>query len=189
METIIIWLNSNQGFMMCLLTFVYVLATIAIVVMNNRTIREMQETRIAESRPYVFVSLHKDSRDICFYLRVKNYGKTGAVINELHITPTLKLVDIGDKHGLLKGSVLAPNQTLQFIVIEKWKETCKNVYSVEIDYGMVGDANSKFHEHYVLVIQYAHQMGYTEITGSSQNKSENSLKAIAEHLDSIRHKL
>lgn len=185
----IAWINANQGFVMCLLTFVYVLATIAIVVMNNMTIKEMKETRIAESRPYVFVSLHKDPRDVCFYLRVKNHGKTGAIINRLQITPTIKLVGGKKISNFLDRSILAPNQTLQFIILEKWEETCNNDYSVEIDYTMVGDTNSSFHERYVLVVQYAHQMGYTERSSSNLSNSENSLKAIAEHLDSIRHKL
>jgi hypothetical protein len=185
----ITWLNVNQGFVMCLLTFVYVLATIAIVVMNNMTIKEMKEARAAESRPYVFVSLHKDPRDVCFYLRVKNHGKTGAIINRLQITPTIKLVDIEEKSNFLERSILAPNQTLQFIVLEKWEETCEKDYNVEIEYTMVGDANSSFHEQYALVVQYAHQMGYTDRSNSNLSNSENSLKSIAEHLDSIRSKL
>lgn len=183
------WLNANQGFIMCLLTFVYVVATIAIVIMNRMTIIEMKKTRVAESRPYVFVSLHKDPRDICFYLRVKNYGKTGAIINNLAITPALKLVDNEDKLRFLERSVLAPNQTLQFLVLERWEETCDNDYSVDIDYMMVGDTNCRFHERYVLVVQYAHQMGFIDKKRSELSSSENSLKTIAEHLDSIRYKL
>lgn len=85
------WLNSNQGFVMSILTAVYVIATIVIVIYNRKSIKEMQRTREEESRPYVFAYLHKDPRDMCFYLRVKNFGKTGARINSFDISPIQRI--------------------------------------------------------------------------------------------------
>ena len=41
MSTYIHWLNNNQGFVMCLLTFVYVVTTIVIVYYNKKSIKEM----------------------------------------------------------------------------------------------------------------------------------------------------
>ena len=45
------WLNSNQGFVMCLLTLVYVLATVVIVIMNKLSINEMRKSRLEDNRP------------------------------------------------------------------------------------------------------------------------------------------
>lgn len=51
------WLNSNQGFVMCLLTLIYVLATVVIVIMNKLSINEMQKNRLEDSRPYIMINL------------------------------------------------------------------------------------------------------------------------------------
>ena len=87
------WLNSNQGFVMCLLTLVYVLATVVIVIMNKMSINEMRKSRLEDNRPYIMANLVKDPRDRCFYVRIKNYGKTGAVITNFNIFPELNLWD------------------------------------------------------------------------------------------------
>ena len=76
----ITWMNQNQGFIMCVLTFVYVVATVIIVIMNRKSINEMKTARLEESRPYIIANLVKDPRDRCFYLKIKNYGKTGELI-------------------------------------------------------------------------------------------------------------
>ena len=55
MSTYIHWLNNNQGFVMCLLTFVYVVATIVIVYYNKKSIKEMIKTREEDNRPYVLL--------------------------------------------------------------------------------------------------------------------------------------
>ena len=58
------WLNSNQGFVMSILTLVYVLATIIIVIYNRKAIQELQKTREEESIIFVvlvnIVVLKKD---------------------------------------------------------------------------------------------------------------------------------
>jgi hypothetical protein len=81
------WLNNNQGFTMSVLTLVYVLATIVIVIYNRKSIRELQKTREEESRPYIFACLHRDPRDVYFYFRIKNYGKTGGEIESIIVSP------------------------------------------------------------------------------------------------------
>lgn len=182
------WLNQNQGFVMSLLTLVYVAASIVIVVMNAKSIDEMRKTREAEGRPYVLVNLNKDPRDMCFYLRIKNYGKSGAIIKQIVISPHMKLVETKLGDSVLNGCLLAPNQILQFILLEEWKETCETTYSVDILY-VSTDQAKEFREQYELVTQYAHQMGYTENKKSNLNNAENALANIACHLDSIRTKM
>jgi len=184
----IVWLNQNQGFVMSMLTLVYVAATVVIVVMNSNSIKEMRKTREAEGRPYVLINLSKDPRDMCFYLRIKNYGKSGAMIQSMNISPQMKLIETKLGDSVLHGCILAPNQTLQFILLEKWKETCEIAYSVDITYSTL-DQSTEFHEQYDLITQYAHQMGYTENKKSGLNNAENCLTNIANYLDSIRNKM
>ena len=183
------WMNDNQGFVMCILTFVYVVATIIIIIMNKKSINEMKESRLEESRPYIVVNLVKDPRDRHFYLRVKNYGKSGAVINSFTIAPELNLVE-DDKNGLiLSKCLLAPSQSLQFIVLEEWEKTCKKSRTVTISYSTIDAIPREYNESYVMITQYAHQMGYTDTKRSNLSDGDNALVNIAAHLDSIRNKL
>ncbi len=182
-------MNDNQGFIMCLLTFVYVVATVIIVIMNKKSINEMKLARLDESRPYIIANLVKDPRDKCFYLKVKNYGKTGAVINQLSISPSLKLVKDGDREISVNNCVMAPGQALQFIVLEEWEKTCEQNYNFLIDYSSIERKKRTFYEEYVLVTQYAHLMGYTESKTHNLSETENALVNISRELDSIRNKM
>ena len=74
---------------MCLLTFVYVVATIVIVYYNKKSIKEMIKTREEDNRPYVFANLEKYPRDRFFTLKIKNYGKLSAKINKIEIEPKI----------------------------------------------------------------------------------------------------
>jgi len=182
-------MNENQGFVICMLTFVYVIATVIIVIMNRNSINEMRETRLEESRPYIITNLVKDPRDRCFYLRIKNYGKSGATINSFSILPTLNLVKDNEKELNLTGSILAPSQSIQFIILEKWEKTCEKQYTVNLSYSSIETNPRKFSESYMLVTQYAHQMGYTDSKESNLLDGENALVNIVGQLDSIRNKI
>lgn len=140
----IIWLNQNQGFAMTILTSVYVIATFAIVYMNRLTIKEMEKGREEESRPYLFANLERDSRDMCFYLKIKNHGKTGCRIENISIEPNMKFV-----HGIilnecLPSTVIAPGQMLRFIIVEKWELTYKNNYLIEISYSETSNSKNEY---------------------------------------------
>lgn len=183
------WLNENQGFVMILLTLVYVVATVIIVLYNRKTIMEMQEAREAESRPYVFAYLDKDPRDLRFYLRFKNYGKSGAKLNMVSISPILKFYHDAEPQNFLRNVILAPSQTLEFLLFEQKEETLKNDYAINLQYSSVGDSQKQYHEEYTLIIQYICQMGYTEIKKNNLSDEANALRNIARHLDSMRRKL
>lgn len=183
------WLNTNQGFVMSLLTLIYVIATLIIVHYNRKTIREMKNSREAESRPYVFIYLDKDPRDMCFFVRIRNYGKSGAKINHVSITPNLKLYDNGLPENFLENVILAPSQTLEFIVLEEKEETMENDYSVSIQYSSIAESKRQYSEEYMLTIQYAHQMGYTDNSHSNLSDEANALRNISNQLDSMRRKL
>jgi hypothetical protein len=73
------WLNQNQGFVMAMLTFVYVIATIVIAVLsvksnrlaqqNVETIVELEKNRL---RPYVIFNLSSSIRKRSMYASIKN---------------------------------------------------------------------------------------------------------------------
>lgn len=69
------WMNINQGFAMIMLTFIYVISTIVIVYYNHKSIKEMEKTRESESRPYIFVYLHKDPEIYVFIYVLKTMVK------------------------------------------------------------------------------------------------------------------
>lgn len=183
------WLNSNQGFVMCLLTLIYVLATVVIVIMNKLSINEMQKNRLEDSRPYIMANLVKDPRDRCFYVRIKNYGKTGAVISNITILPDLNLVKDSGEKIVLAGCMFPPDHMIQLIVLEEWEKTSENDYNVEISYDSLESKPRHFTEKYKLVVQYAHLQGYTDSNKSGLNKPENAIINIADCLDSIRNKM
>lgn len=183
------WLNDNQGFVMSILTLVYVVATIVIVIYNRKSIRELQKTREEESRPYLFAYLDKDPRDICFYLRVKNFGKTSGKVEEISISPQMKFAKDKEIGQFLNNVILAPNQLLQFILIERNKETAQKTYDVCIRYHQTNDSKRIYEEKYSLLTQYSAQMGYTDNSSSNLSEEGNALKNIANYLDSIRNKI
>lgn len=183
------WLNSNQGFVMCLLTLIYVLATVVIVIMNKLSINEMQKNRLEDSRPYIMINLVKDPRDRCFYVRIKNYGKTGAVLSSITISPDLNFVKDSGEKIVLDGCMFPPNHMIQLIVLEEWEKTSENDYNVEITYDSLESNPRHFTEKYKLVVQYAHLQGYTDTQKSGKSDVENAIINISNSLDSIRNKM
>lgn len=182
------WLNQNQGFVMSLLTAVYVIATIVIVFYNHKSIKEMRESREAENRPYIFAYLHKDPRDTWLSFRIKNSGKTGAQIKEVIIEPSLKFYGISDSKSILKNVVMAPEQSLQFLLSDKAEEIIKTNYSFSITYSPIGVESKVYKGKYNAIIQYANLMGYSDHHTSGLSDEANALNNIAGYLDSIRNK-
>lgn len=46
-------LDQHNGFVMAILTLVYVVFTVFIFIANNRSVKEMKITREEENRPYI----------------------------------------------------------------------------------------------------------------------------------------
>ncbi len=181
------WLNINQGFVMSLLTMVYVIATIIIVIYNRKVIDEMKQTREDESRPYVFANLHKDPRDSMFSLVIKNYGKSGARIKRIHFEPKLKFVKNEMPDDFMKGVVLAPNQMVHFLIGERASDTYLKKYIAQVSYKSVALGNQKsYDDRYEVLTDYASNMGYANVSNSNTSKSETALMNIAAELESIR---
>ncbi len=123
---IINWLDTHSGFILGLLTFAYVLATIMIYIANNKAVKEMRLSRIEESRPYVFASFGIDQRKMV-ELIIKNSGKTMA--RDVYITtePELKYPKEPDyplaKSGLINEMIpcLYPGQEIRAFFAAEWE--------------------------------------------------------------------
>jgi len=122
------WLNQNQGFVMALLTLVYVGATIILAFLAMRTKQISEEAKevsnkaleISEKhlklvadlesqrvRPYVLFNLYNDSGRT--YATVKNYGLTSASDVQISIEPELLRVSIDETESILTS------QTIHFL--------------------------------------------------------------------------
>jgi len=87
MADIINWLNANQGFVMGLLTLVYVVTTVVmagLMMHSNRLTRQLDEQR---SRPAVIFNIL--SRQHCVHAVLKNNGLTSAYDVEVSCNPPL----------------------------------------------------------------------------------------------------
>jgi hypothetical protein len=92
------WANQNNGFVMAVLTLVYVVATLVLVGITTRANRialnaqKLQEQlELQRSRPYVVVDFELvwDRNDLALvYLTVKNLGQTMAQDVAIDIEPT-----------------------------------------------------------------------------------------------------
>lgn len=186
MERTIIWLNTNQGFVMCLLTFVYVVATIVIMYYNKKSINEMAKSREEDSRPYVFANLERDPRDRSFTFKVKNHGKSSAKIIRMEINPNIKFIHEKDA-SFLSGVIISPGQVIPFLIPKESKEMMDCLYKILIDYESL--AGKKYHEEYNIVLSYSREMGYSDTTKSNLTNAENQLYNISANLEKINNKL
>ena len=186
MSTYIHWLNNNQGFVMCLLTFVYVVATIVIVYYNKKSIKEMIKTREEDNRPYVFANLEKDPRDRFFTLKIKNYGKLSAKINKIEIEPTIDFIH-GNESKFLSGTIIAPGQVLPYIIFTDSKELSKCSYNISVDYESLN--SKRYYEVYVIALEYLKEMAYCDHDKSNFTQTDNQLYNISVNLEKINNKL
>lgn len=90
------WLNQNQGFVMMILTFVYVAATIFIVGLSIKTSRLAQKNldvvvqfEKSRLRPYVLFNISSSIVNRYTYASIKNRGLSAAYNIRISIQPPL----------------------------------------------------------------------------------------------------
>jgi hypothetical protein len=119
------WVNRNQGFVTALLTLIYVVATIAILIVMTRAnavsqqnlalLREIEKSRL---RPYVTFDVEID-RNIVFCL-LKNHGLSVARDIRVQIEPTItgKMNGQTYESSLTKAPIgsLAPGRELREVL-------------------------------------------------------------------------
>lgn len=118
-EVMIVWFNQNQGFVLSVLTAVYVIATLIILCFMShsnriaaRSIEISQRLHHEQTRPYVeFDIVYRDSS---IYAELQNHGKTAAF--DVHVSLEPQLNSIGGKRvsTLLRNTIgmLAPGREI-----------------------------------------------------------------------------
>jgi len=71
------WFNNNQGFLMVILTIVYVVTTIGLLLSAKHSNKITKEAIIRVSRPFIIVDLYPEGKFLD--LRVKNTGVIPAI--------------------------------------------------------------------------------------------------------------
>lgn len=116
------WLNNNDGFVLAILTFVYVLATIILVgvslfqaKLTDRSIKRASEAERRRYRPHVLFDLF--SENITIYASLKNTGASPAFNVALKVKPEIYCEIRGQKRvsPLIGESVsyLAPSREIR----------------------------------------------------------------------------
>ena len=188
-EPFVSYLNANQGFVMAALTFVYVVATIVIVYFNKKTIDEMKEEREAESRPYLFAHLAfiPGETKRC-QLVLKNYGKSGAYIKSFSISPEIQLVKGPNDCAFFSKTIIAPNQSIQLLVLDPMEQMHEISYTVQLTYGdTLG--NKWYSETYSLIQQYAGEAGSVTTNRGKMEKYQSAIIDISHSLDVIKNSM
>jgi len=101
MSIIIDWCNNNQGFLMALLTAVYVIATISLVkighqanAISEKNISDIKNLEAERLKPLVEVRVESDIPFLI--LRITNLGQTPAYAVRVETTPLIKAVMGGE---------------------------------------------------------------------------------------------
>lgn len=112
---IINWLNQNQGLVLGMLTFVYVIATIVIAGLTFRTTNlskknietaiELEKNRL---RPYIVFNISSSTQTRVTFASLKNVGLTAAYNTSVYIEPKLIHAFDGDERECVLTSTLIP---------------------------------------------------------------------------------
>lgn len=113
------YLNDNQGFVMGILTAVYVVATVVLVMITNRQARLAKKVldlslkaEKAKHRPYVVFDVVYE--EVVAYARLRNSGASPATNVRVSVQPRLCWKDKSEGVGFIEKGVafLAPNREL-----------------------------------------------------------------------------
>lgn len=184
--SLINFLNANQGAVMAILTFVYVVATVVIVVFTKGSIEEMKKARIEDNRPYIFAYFAFVPRETkhC-YLVLKNYGRSGGKITNLAIRPSVNLLKGSSDCSFFKDTVMAPGQSIKLLVADTEKAMIDESYSISISYEDMSQSHV-YRDCYSLIQQYVGEYGFVDTKRSGCGAGENALINISNSLDTIK---
>jgi hypothetical protein len=98
------WLNGNSGFVMAVLTGVYVVCTVALCIFAWRSNSLAKRLYEAENRPVVICDFFV--QNTCLYFRIKNIGRaTAADIRLAAKGPAPQLLDDWKKHPAVEKGI------------------------------------------------------------------------------------
>lgn len=116
------WANSNEGFLLVVLTLLYTLATILIYRANRQAVEEMRLGRQEETRPYVIAGLEFDFELNVLEFVVRNEGRTAAYNIQIKTNPELPAFSpdrrpLSEANLFRKGiTMLSPGQSIRCFV-------------------------------------------------------------------------
>lgn len=184
-----VWMNDNQGFIMALLTLVYVLATIVIMVYNHKAIKEARISRESETRPYIFgqfLIVSDYDRHIDFQLR--NAGRSGAVIKKFSIDPPLKVNETSDGIDSINNLFIGPNQVFTIMLDDVVENVLDKNYSIHLVYQSVS-SRKIYSETYNVPMNTFKLHGFSKLTNINNTPIENELMNISSILSSMNKRM
>lgn len=157
---IIDWMDTHQGVVMGVLTFVYVVATILILKANYNSVKEMKKSREEENRPYIIVYFESKSNGPV-NLIIKNIGKTLAKDTRIQIAPDLEYPDSYplSKSNLLNKPIsdIPPDYEYKAFVGMSWdlkdKHDVYPIYTANVSYSGV-NTKKHYNEEYILDLNF-----------------------------------
>jgi hypothetical protein len=184
------FLNTNQGFIMSLLTAVYVIATIIIVIVSIRSniatkdsLEEFKKAEKRKYRPYVIFDI--TPKDYLFYTKLKNEGITPAIDIKINVKPNIYTISSNKKELCpitSKGlSYLAPQNTCKNLLafgstfFENYKDP---IFEGTIEYFDVNE--KKYNEKFRIDLS-----SYKELRYISEKDIGNELEKISKSLEKI----
>ena len=111
----ITWINANQGFVIVILTIVYVLTTIRLWLSAKHSNKLTKEAMMRVSRPFIIVDLYRDKE--LLYLRVKNTGVIPALDVSAQFDKQVKIYSNNSLNEILKKlTIVGPGVEIKFFL-------------------------------------------------------------------------
>jgi len=120
-DKLIVWFNSNEGFMMAILTFAIFIVTTVQVLLVGYSNKLARETMAKTLRPYVAVDLYPENSLI--YLRIKNTGSAPAIDTSILFDKDVKIYNGGvlknEVPSLCKIPLILPGEGIKFFLDDR----------------------------------------------------------------------
>lgn len=149
MQNFIDWANTNSGFIMILLTAIYVVATIVMASLmaianrlSNKNIQQAIVLEKARLRPYVVLNLYTDKG--IPYLILKNFGKTPAY--NIYISTNPKIVRKNINHQEHQSIKMIDNKIGCLHPDQTMKDIAGDLNDLINDYPENIEVNLKYHD-------------------------------------------
>lgn len=164
---IIKFLDQHNGFIMAILTFVYVVFTIFIFIANSRSVKEMKLSREEENRPYIISYFYLKPKGTA-ELIIENIGKSIARNVSIKIFPEFKFpknCPLSDSYILNKPiPSMPPNYKIKAFVGMTWdfkqKDGSFPIYNIEINYN---NTSGKLYRDYYIIDLNIENTGITYV--------------------------
>ncbi len=172
----IAYLNQNQGFVLSVLTFVYVVATVVLVVIGTRqtnaAYRSLEFARECEQRRNRPVILFDVRSDFPFYhAEIKNIGASQAINVSVILDEACKS-GLMEQTGFLETglSLVGPNCLFSVPIADEEElsaEKHNHCFSGQIHYADI--YGQSYSENFHIDLSYVLKMTYTETSGISKD--------------------